>query len=217
MMMEPAQSIESMKGSHREWVGNGPRHPPAWATSGAGRPTGGARRWVRAGLLRRRRWRHRRRSGRAASRRRRPAGGWARARLRAQAAAFPGKEGSAAGGHRSDGAPGAPARGVRAPTTGAAPRAPGAAQLGQASCDGDSCESCDNNTRLSDRRLPAMCDCDSRAERLRYWCPISGYFASSGQPRAVHHGLPPAAEEGLVLDRRGIPVRRKSCLVCKNR
>ena len=71
--------------------------------------------------------------------------------------------------------------------------------------------------RLSDRRLPAMCDCDSRAERLRYWCPISGYFASSGQPRAVHHGLPPAAEEGLVLDRRGIPVRRKSCLVCKNR
>ena len=199
MMMEPAQSIESMKGSHREWVGNGPRHPPAWAASGAGRPTGA--------------------SGPPPP----PPGG----RMGASPAPRPGgcipREGSAAGGHRSDGAPGAPARGVRAPTTGAAPRAPGAAQLGQASCDGDSCESCDNNTRLSDRRLatimpadPAMCDCDSRAERLRYWCPISGYFASSGQPRAVHHGLPPAAEEGLVLDRRGIPIR-KSCLVCKNR
>ena len=144
MMMEPAQSIESMKGSHREWVGNGPRHPPAWATSGAGRPTGA--------------------SGPPPP----PPGG----RMGASPAPRPGgcipREGSAAGGHRSDGAPGAPARGVRAPTTGAAPRAPGAAQLGQASCDGDSCESCDNNTRLSDRRLPAimpadpaMCDCDT--------------------------------------------------------
>ena len=122
MMMEPAQSIESMKGSHREWVGNGPRHPPAWATSGAGRPTGA--------------------SGPPPPP---PPGG----RMGASPAPRPGgcipREGSAAGGHRSDGAPGAPARGVRAPTTGAAPRAPGAAQLGQASCDGDSCDSCDNN------------------------------------------------------------------------
>ena len=75
------------------------------------------------------------------------------------------REGSAAGGHRSDGAPGAPARGVRAPTTGAAPRAPGAAQLGQASCDGDSCESCDNN--ISSLRSTTGYDNASRSSHVR--------------------------------------------------
>ena len=130
MMMEPAQSIESMKGSHREWVGNGPRHPPAWATSGAGRPTGasgppppppggrmGASPAPRPGGCIPREGRFSR---------------WRPSFRRCPGRSRPGRAGS---NDRSC-----------ATSTGCCTTSPGY-------CDGDSCESCDNNTRLSDRRL----------------------------------------------------------------